>query len=217
MTVAEAFNRLDAAVRSGRVHAPAGRTPKGLRQAAVLALFDSGHGPDVDDLALTFVEKSANLRRHAGQIAFPGGSVDPSDADIVATAMREAHEEVGLEAHDVTIKTLLPAASLPSGYDVTAVVAHSHDTPTLFVNDAGEIAAIHRVPVAALVDPANRFTATLEGHGDIGPGFGIRADERPGVFIWGLTAYLLDLILDATGLAHAWERRRRVPIPKQYR
>lgn len=213
------FGRLASAIGQGHAAAPPSRTPRGAREAAVLVLFDSGHGPAVDDLALTFVEKSALLRRHAGQIAFPGGRVEPEDADMTATALREAHEETGLAPDAVSVRAVMPEVSVPSGYDVTAVIAHGPRAPELCVNDPGEIAAVHRIPVATLVDPAHRLTATLdEPRPYAGPAFGVPADgTRPGVFIWGMTAHLLDTILTLAGLASEWDRERRVPVPVQYR
>ncbi len=219
MDVDDMFGRLASAIGQGHAAAPPSRIPQGTREAAVLVLFDSGHGPAVDDLALTFVEKSALLRRHAGQIAFPGGRVEPEDADMTATALREAHEETGLTPNDVTVRATMPKVSVPSGYDVTAVIAHGARTPELRVNDPGEIAAVHRIPVATLIDPAHRLTATFEEPRPYaGPAFGVPAEgARPGVFIWGMTAHLLDTIFTLAGLDQDWDRDRRVPVPQQYR
>lgn len=73
--------------------APEAPPPAGKREAAVLMLFD----PTRDGLPLLFVQRSAHLRHHAGQIGLPGGSREPEDGDLVATALREAGEEVGLD------------------------------------------------------------------------------------------------------------------------
>lgn len=213
------FARMSTAIDAGLASRAAvgERAPRGGRDAAVLALFDSGHGPGVEDLALTFVEKSAHLRRHAGQLAFPGGGSEPEDADVVVTALREATEETGLDPATVQIMAVLPTVSVPTGYDVTAVVAYTPVAPDLRVADPGEIASVHRVPLAALIDPAHRHTATLD-RGYSGPAFGVPAlDTRPGVYIWGLTAHLLDTILDLAGLNTDWDRDRRIPVPQQYR
>ena len=226
----EVLDRLTAAVVDGGAIEPLrDRIPMGEKGAAVLVLFDTGNGDRAEDLALTFVEKSPHLRRHAGQFAFPGGRTEPEDADHVDTALREAHEEIGLDRDQVSVLAVLPTVSVPSGYDVTAVVAHSASTPQVHVGDVEEIAAIHRVPVSVLVDPQHRFTATyrpaadaVAGSGEdehyAGPAFGIPAEgARAGVFIWGLTAHLLDTLLTLAGLAGPWDAQRTIPVPTQYR
>ena len=82
------------------------RPAQGARASAVLALF--AEGPDGPEVLL--VERALTLRSHPGQIAFPGGAVDPGDVDLVDTALREAHEECGVVRDDVEVLGALPAA-----------------------------------------------------------------------------------------------------------
>lgn len=94
------FDRLREAL-AGHPEVPSiaiGRAPRGERSAAVLALFTED-----DDPAMTFITRAATLRRHAGQIALPGGAVDDTDRDLPHTALREANEEIGLEPEQVTV------------------------------------------------------------------------------------------------------------------
>ena len=98
------------------------RPARGARQSAVLALFgerlDGTPGPEV-----LLVERAATLRSHPGQIAFPGGAVDPDDVDLADTALREAYEECGVVRDGVEVLGMLPrGARRVSGFDVTAVV-----------------------------------------------------------------------------------------------
>ena len=93
------------------------------RASAVLMLLASptGHAADAD---LLLIERSATMRSHAGQVAFPGGAQDPEDGSATVTALREATEEVGLRAETVTVLAELPALFLPpSGFVVTPVLA----------------------------------------------------------------------------------------------
>ena len=97
-------------------HAPADARP-----AAVLMLFaDGDNGPE-----LLLTERAAKMRNHAGQISFPGGATDPEDADAIATALREAHEEVGLDPDTVDVFGTLPTLWLPpSNFAVTPVLGY---------------------------------------------------------------------------------------------
>ena len=183
------------------------RPARGARRSAVLALFGEGHaGPEV-----LLLERAHTLRSHPGQIAFPGGAVDPEDVDLVDTALREAHEECGVLRDDVEVLGMLPAAHVVvSGFDVTTVVAWWRvpraDVPT----DPGEVAAVLRVPVADLVNPANRATAR-HPTGFRGPAF-LVADH----LVWGLTAHLLAAVLDLAGWTTPWDEGREVGIPDRY-
>ena len=183
------------------------RPGAGGRAAAVLVLLGEGErGPEV-----LFVERSATLRTHAGQIAFPGGANDPGDADLIATALREAHEETGVEISGITAIGALPAAHVAvSGFDVTAVVAWWWRRSPVGPVDPHEVASVVVVPVADLTDPANRGRVRHPS-GYSGPGF-----EVAGHLIWGLTAHLLDGVLDLAGWQRPWDERRRFDIPARY-
>ncbi len=172
----------------------------GGRASAVLVLF--GDGPDGPDLLL--IERASTLRSHAGQPAFPGGAEDPQDSGPVAAALREAAEEVGLDPSGVEVIGTLPALWLPpSGFVVTPVVAWWRAPHRVSAVDPGEVAAVARVPVAELVDPANRLTVT-HPTGWVGPAFDVR-----GMLVWGFTAGLLDRLLALGGWAVPWDTGRR--------
>lgn len=169
---------------------------EGGRESAVLVLF--GEGPDGPDLL--FVERSSALRNHAGQPAFPGGGSSPDDDGPVATALREAVEETGLDPTGVDVLMTLPALWLPpSGYVVTPVIAWWREPSAVAPADT-EVAAVVRVPVCELADPANRFRVTHPG-GWIGPAFAVRD-----LVIWGFTAGVVDRLLSLGGFERPWDR-----------
>jgi len=166
------------------------------RRSAVLILFGEGpHGPDV-----LLIEKSAHLRSHAGQPAFPGGGVDPGDDFPVGTALREAEEEAGIDPAGVRVLATLQELFLPpSNRLVVPVVAWWDDPRDVTVGDPDEVARVARVPLADLTDPANRYRLRHPA-GFIGPAFCVADME-----VWGFTAGLLDAILEASGLARPWD------------
>lgn len=179
----------------------------GGRPAAVLVLVGEGpSGPEV-----VFVERAATLRTHANQIAFPGGAADPGDADLVATALREAEEEIGVPAPAVQVLGLLPAAHVAvSGFDVTAVVGWWREPGPAESVDPREVAAVHVVAVDVLTDPALRASVRHPA-GYTGPAF-----EVGDHLIWGLTAHLLDGVLGLAGWQRPWDADRTVAIPERY-
>ena len=194
---------LDAAVDLPLRH----RMPKATataRRSAVLILF--GEGPAGPDVLL--IEKSAHLRSHAGQPAFPGGGVDPGDDFPTGTALREAEEEAGVDPAGVRVLATLQELFLPPSYRlVVPVVAWWDDPRDVTVGDPHEVARVARVPLADLTDPANRFRVSHPS-GFIGPAFGV-AD----MVVWGFTAALLDAILEAAGLARPWDHGDVRPLP----
>ena len=183
------------------------RVAEGGRSAAVLIAL----AQHPDDTRIVLVEKDARLRSHAGQVAFPGGAIEPSDSTPVAAALREAEEEVGLPPAQIEVLGVLPPAHVrASDFDVTAVVGQWATPHALVPVDLGEIAAVHSVAVTVLLDPANRVTWTHPS-GFAGPGFLV--DD---LFVWGFTAYLLDGLFDLAGWTVPWRRDRLADIPERF-
>jgi len=179
--------------------------PAGGRRSAVLILLGEQPetGPDV-----LVLQRAATLRNHAGQPAFPGGGADPDDADLVATAMREANEEVGLDPASATLVATLPRLWIPvSGYIVTPVLAWWHAPHPVGPVDIAEVAGVQRVPIQELVDPANRLRIRHPS-GYIGPAFDVR-----GMTIWGFTAGVLNTLLDLGGWTQPWDESRVAELP----
>ncbi|MEU7848684.1 CoA pyrophosphatase [Micromonospora parva] len=178
---------------------------EGGRESAVLVLLGEqpGAGPDV-----LVLQRAANLRNHAGQPAFPGGAADPEDADVRATALREANEEVGLDPASVTVLAELPKLWIPvSDFVVTPVLAWWHDPHPVHPREPAEVAHVARLPVSELVDPANRLRVRHPS-GWIGPAFSAR-----GMLVWGFTAGVLATLLEMGGWAQPWSPGRVLELP----
>ena len=157
---------------------------------------------------MLLIEKSAHLRSHAGQPAFPGGGVDPGDDFPIGTALREADEEAGIDPSGVRVLATLQELYLPpSDRLVVPVVAWWDDPRDVTVGDPREVARVARVPLADLTDPANRFRVSHPS-GFVGPAFAV-AD----MLVWGFTAGLLEAILEAAGLAEPWDESDVRPLP----
>jgi 8-oxo-dGTP pyrophosphatase MutT (NUDIX family) len=129
--------------------------PGGGRRSAILILFGSGtRGPDV-----LLVQRSPALRRHPGQVAFPGGAIDETDDGPVGAALREAAEEAGVEPSGVQVVTTLPDLYIwRSGYQVSPVIAWWQEPVPVRPGDPAEVVAVARVAMADLAEPANRWT-----------------------------------------------------------
>ena len=169
----------------------------GGRPSAVLVLFAEGPaGPD-----LLFIQRSQGLRQHAGQPAFPGGAIDPADSGPVAAALREAAEEAGVDPAGVEILATLPELFISrSGFRVVPVLAWWHTPGPVSAVDPDEVAAVERISLAELADPASRVTVWRAGR-LAGPGFRVK-----GLLIWGFTAALVDRLLALGGWEVPWDR-----------
>ncbi|MFB4316322.1 NUDIX hydrolase [Actinomadura sp. 21ATH] len=179
----------------------------GARAAAVLILF--GEGPEGPDILLT--ERAATLNKHAGQPAFPGGRIDPEDGGPVDAALREAWEEAGVERAGVEVLATLPELYLRhSRHRVTPVAAWWREPSEIAPGHPGEVATVARVPIAELVDPANRLMVRDPSGVRLGPAFEVRD-----MLVWGFTAGLLTEVLDAGGWNRPWDTERVEDLPQK--
>lgn len=178
------------------------------RDAAVLVLLSgpesagpAGGPPPEADLLVTV--RADSLRHHAGQAAFPGGATDSDDAGPVATALREAREETGIDT-----TRLHPLATLdrlfipPSGFHVVPVLAYSPDPGPVHVVDAGETAIVSRVPLRAFINPENRLMVYRDAGARrwAGPAFLLNQ-----MLVWGFTGQVISAMLEVAGWADPWD------------
>ena len=149
-----------------------------------------------DGLHVLLTRRTEHLRDHAGQISFPGGRAEPADGGSAATALREAHEEVGLHPDRVDIIGHMPAYATVTGFVVTPVVALVQP-PSDLALDAFEVAEAFEVPLAFLMNPAHHHRHVFTFAGGQRqflsmPWHGVGADgQAREYFIWGATAAML--------------------------
>lgn len=152
-----------------------------LRAAGVLVLI----APEGSRVWLT--KRASGLRHHPGQIAFPGGKVDPGDADPIAAALREAGEEIGLPRHCVEVLGTLAPHETVTGFQVTPVLARQI-APFAPIAEAGEVDEVFTVPLAHIADLARYRVERRLWRGEWR-----RYDVVPygPYYIWGATARIL--------------------------
>lgn len=167
-------------------------------QAAVLVpiVLREGHSGLAPHPTVLLTERTAHLSSHSGQVAFPGGRVDPDDADAAAAALREAHEEVGLPAQNVQVIGTLPDYTTVTAYVVTPVVALVQPDFALRPNP-DEVADAFEVPLAFLMNPANHRRHRMRWDDGVREWLSMpyydtaaNGDTRER-FIWGATANML--------------------------
>ncbi len=153
-----------------------------LRAAAVLVAIVAR-----DPLTVLLTERPPHLTAHGGQIAFPGGKIDASDASALAAACREANEEIGLPTAAIDVLGYLPPYSTATGYRITPVVAMV--TPPLDLRaDPAEVADIFEVPLAFLMSDQNHHIDSRTWLGEPRQFYAMPYEQR---YIWGATAGIL--------------------------
>ena len=136
-------------------------------------------------------QRTSHLSTHSGQIAFPGGKHDASDVDLVATALREAREEVGLSHRFLQVLGSLPVYATGSAFMITPVVALVH-TGFSISRNTDEVDAVFEVPLEYLMDPANHRWHQMHAEGVSREWISMPyQDDLQDRFIWGATAGML--------------------------
>lgn len=159
-----------------------------LREAAVLAPLTQVDG----ELHLVFTERPHSMRQHSGEVSFPGGRRDPEDRRLSDTALREAHEEIGLLPDDVQLYGSLVRMPTISGYEVTTFVGEFSHPYELVANPA-EIEEMFMVPLAHLADPAYQ---RVEKRSWDGVAYDLHFYDFEDHIIWGATGYMVRVLLD---------------------
>ncbi len=166
---------------------PPGSEPTEYAAAAVLvALVEREEG-----LSVILTRRADTLRSHTGQVAFPGGRSDPGETPWV-TALREAHEEIGLDPARVSLAGLSTPYRTGTGFQVTPVVGFVVPPLALAPNPA-EVAAIFETPFGFLMDPANYEQQEREYGGVKRRFYAMTWEDR---LIWGATAGMLRALYD---------------------
>ncbi len=172
----------------------------GAIEAAVLVpviLRDTG-------LTVLLTQRTDHLHDHAGQVSFPGGRVEQSDENPIATALRETHEETGLTAEHVDVIGCLPRYVTGTGYVITPVTGLVRPTFRL-APDEFEVAQVFEVPLAFLTNPASyRLHQARLPDGSVRQYYSLPWDNY---FIWGATAAMLRGMYQV--LAEAFSSSRR--------
>ncbi|MBN2740706.1 MAG: CoA pyrophosphatase [Rhodobacteraceae bacterium] len=159
-----------------------------LRAAGVLVAFDAS-GPEP---LLYLTKRSSHLRHHPGQIAFPGGKVDPDDDGPIGAALRESYEEIGLDPANVEVLGTLEPHETVTSFQVTPVLARIK-APFTPRPEAGEVAEVFTVPLSHISDLANYRVESRRWRG--ARRYYFVAPYGP-YYIWGATARMLRALAD---------------------
>jgi 8-oxo-dGTP pyrophosphatase MutT (NUDIX family) len=169
-----------------------------LRRAAVALILYAQDG----DPWLLFTRRTERVADHKGQISFPGGSQDPTDASLVETALREAQEELGVDPGSLRVVAgLEPVFTVVTRYIITPFVAYTPRRPEVRPN-AFEVAEVIDVPIPALLDPAIRRVEVWDSHGVPREVYFYQYGEHN---IWGATARILKQFLERCYTSEWWQ------------
>ena len=165
-----------------------GMRPHARKAAVLLGFFEQN-----EETYLAFIRRATTLRSHSGEIAFPGGSVDPTDSSPAMTALREAKEEIGLDPSRAEVLGIMPPVfTVVSNFLITPVIAYLAQGPGTLQLQPSEVDELILLPLQGLADPAILHTEEWERGGlrrtvyfyDYGP-----------YRIWGATARILNELL----------------------
>ncbi len=169
--------------------------PSARNASVLIPLFEQNN-----ETYIAFIRRASSLRAHSGEIAFPGGAMDDSDASPIATALREAEEEIGLAPSRVEVLGIMsPVFTVVSNFLITPVVAYLPAGPGSLQLQVSEVAEIIFLPLQGLVDPSIYHTEEW-----------IRNNESHTVYfydygtyrIWGATARIFTMLLEVLRKAY---------------
>jgi 8-oxo-dGTP pyrophosphatase MutT (NUDIX family) len=204
-----------------------GTRDQAVRSSAVLILFGALDRVDADSsvqtvspaLDVLLTRRADGMRHHPGQIAFPGGGCEPEDRfadgsnNYTVTALREAHEETGLEPDGVEVIGQLPELYIPVSKNLVTPVLGWWNTPSEVSADEYESVEVFRVPVGELLDPDARGVSVLTraAHTYRSPAFQLRK-AHGGHLVWGFTAMVLDSLFDQLSWTVPWSADHEFPV-----
>jgi 8-oxo-dGTP pyrophosphatase MutT (NUDIX family) len=170
-----------------------GQRPQARKAAVLLGLFDQD-----GEMQLVFIRRASTLRAHSGEIAFPGGAVDASDSSPVMTALREAHEEIGLDPAGVDVLGILaPVFTIVSNFLITPVVAYLPQGLGTLHLQASEVTELILAPLRGLANPTIFHTEEWTRGGLTRTVYFYEYGHHT---IWGATARMLNALLGVLGV-----------------
>lgn len=179
----EDYQNSDVAI-SDRV--PTENIPAPAKPAAVLIPLIA----HPDGVTVLLTQRSSKLRQHSGQIAFPGGKIDPNDGGPLAAALRETEEEIGLNQRYISLLGFLSPYFSTTGFRITPVVALVEPNIPLILNTQ-EVSETFEVPMAFLMNPDNHKLEEREWNGEQRRYFAMTHEDR---YIWGVTAGIIRML-----------------------
>jgi 8-oxo-dGTP pyrophosphatase MutT (NUDIX family) len=163
-------------------------THSGLTCAGVLVpIFEKNGDPH-----FLLTKRTQDVEHHKGQVSFPGGAVDSRDRNIVATALRETEEEIGLMSDRVKIIGVFDDITIPTGFLVTPVIGYISSIPILKLS-ATEVESVIEVPFSFFLEPKNKEVVKMMHGGEIRDVYSFTFGEYK---IWGGTAFIIDSLLN---------------------
>ncbi|AKK10192.1 NUDIX hydrolase [Corynebacterium uterequi] len=184
-----------------------------LPAAAVLALFSGDREARTlpSDAGILLTHRNPTMRSHAGQMAFPGGRADPDDDDVLATALREANEETGVDASTITpLAACGPVGVRRSRHRIYPVVGYWERPHAVRANSPAEVDDVFLANLHELIAPENRLMVQWPAGAYRGPAF-----RCEGYLVWGFTAGVLDVLIRTAGWERPWDRHMALDLPTQ--